>query len=93
MYIAAVFLLPTVLAQGSRLVKLDHFFSFLVLRFKLYTKGLSPFFLLKPFLTVGVGMKVCLVSLVSSEFFDKFNISLSCSLRGVVSLGESTGTS
>ena len=59
----------------------------------LYTKGLSPFFLLKPFLTVGVGMKVCLVSLVSSEFLDKFNISLSCVLRGVVSLGESTGTS
>ena len=33
------------------------------------------------------------VSLVSSEFLDKFNISLGCFLRGVVSLGESTGTS
>ena len=38
-------------------------------------------------------MKVCLVSLISCEFFDKFNISLSCFLTGVVSLGESTGTS
>ena len=38
-------------------------------------------------------MKVCLVSLISSEFFDKFNISLSCFLRGVVSLRESTDTS
>ena len=62
---ATVFLLPTILAQGSGLVKLDYFFSFLTLRFKLYTRGLSPFFLQKPFLTVGVGMKVCLVSLIA----------------------------
>ena len=34
-----------------------------------------------------------MVSLVSSEFFAKFNISVSCFLRAVVSLGESTGTS
>ena len=57
--------------------------------------GLSPFFLLKPFLTLEVGVKVC--ELVFSELaledsFSKFNICL-VSLRGLESLGESTGTS
>ena len=94
-YIAAVFLLPTILAHGSGFVKLDCFFSFFTLRFKLYECGLSPFFLLKPFLTFEVGMKVCEVSSTDvdlEEFFSSSNICL-ISLRGLESIGETTGSS
>ena len=51
-------------------------------------------FLLKPFLTVGVGMKVWVDSSESLvEFFSRSNICLICSLRGFEFSGESTGTS
>ena len=95
MYIAAVFLLPTILVHRSGFVQLDCFFSFLTLRFKLYENGLSPFFLLKPFLTFEVGIKVCEVSSTDvdlEEFFSNSNICL-ISLRGLESIGETTGTS
>ena len=51
--------------------------------------GLSPFFLLKPFLTLEVGMKVC------ELLFSELALEDSCliSLRGLESFGESTGTS
>ena len=57
--------------------------------------GLSPFFLLKPFLTLEVGVKVCELlfsELALEDSFSKFNICL-ISLRGLESFGESTGTS
>ena len=90
-----MFLLPIILAHGSGFVQLDCFFSFFTLRFKLYANGLSPFFLLKLFLTFGVGTKVCEVSstdVVLEKFFSDSNICL-ISLRGLESIGESTGTS
>ena len=92
---AAVFLLPTILAHGSGFVQLDCFFSFFTLRFRLYENGLSPFFLLKPFLTFEVGTEVCEVSssdVELGEFFSDSNICL-ISLRGLESIGETTGTS
>ena len=57
--------------------------------------GLSPFFLLKPFLTLEVGVKECEVSSTDvdlEEFFSSSNICL-ISLRGLESIGETTGTS
>ena len=53
------------------------------------------FFLLKPFPTFEVGMKVCEVSSTDvdlEEFFSSSNICL-ISLRGLESIGETTGTS
>ena len=69
--------------------------SFLSLRFRLYENGLSPFFLLKPFLTFEVGTKVCEVSSTDvelGEFFSDSNICL-ISLRGLESIEGTTGTS
>ena len=54
-YMAAVFLLPTILAQGSGLVKLDCFFLFLDFKIEIVYKRTISFFLLKPFLTEGLG--------------------------------------
>ena len=57
--------------------------------------GLSPFFLLNPFLTLEVGMKECEVSSSDvdlEEFFSSSNICL-IFLRGLESIGETTGTS
>ena len=57
--------------------------------------GLSPFLLLKPFLTLEVGVKECEVSSTDAdleEFFSSSNICL-ISLRGLESIGETTGTS
>ena len=94
-YIAAVFLLPIILAHGSGFVQLDCCFSFFTLRFRLYENGLSPFFLLKPFLTFEVGTKVCEVSSTDVELEDFFSDSNICliSLKGLESIGESTGPS
>ena len=58
-------------------------------------KWIVSFFLLKPFLTFGVGTKVCEVSSTEvelEEFFSNSNICL-ISLRGLESMGESTGIS
>ena len=58
-------------------------------------RKISPFFLLKPFLTFEVGIKVCEVSCTDvdlEEFFSGSNICL-IFLRGLESIGETTGTS
>ena len=52
--IAALFLEPASLAQGSGFRKVDYFISFLNFTFMSQTWGDSPFFLLKAFLTLGI---------------------------------------
>ena len=61
----------------------------------MYENGLSPFSLLKPFLTFEVGMKVCEVSSTDVDLEEFFSSSSVCliSLRGLDSIGETTGTS
>ena len=57
--------------------------------------GLSPFFLLKPFLTLEVGVKECEVSSTDVGLEEFFSSSKFCliSLRGLESIGKTTGTS
>ena len=57
--------------------------------------GLSPFFLLKPFITLEVGVKECDVSSTDVDLEDFFSSSNICviSLRGLKSIGETKGTS